>query len=590
MHKKILSKIIVFSALIASGAFAQENFYLNYPSSTTQPKAGDLSIWRIGSTDGDSAPALPGASDNVFFTTGILSLTKANQFLIMGDDILNADRTQYIAEYNNLTIDYTPTSSAGLFEICSNSANDIGSKLIINGTFEQLGKGTVNLRKATKSTLDVEINNLVFSNTGTIKFGSSSTNTVRNLSVNTLTTNRNGSINIHATEQAYFGELNLKSNLDFDATNSTVNVGSIDQKNYLTFVTSSGGSITTLGDHTILSRTDSDGNTQINTLNLARSATSVYTVKGNFIVNKDAGVKVRGVGGGFVIEKSLTVNGSFGFDDYYNGANLRDYEISVGNISGGDGTENVRIYTTYSDTTEYGNLTININGGGESLYSSRIHDFGKDTTADNITSLLGAKINLVVNGDSTLKQYLTGQNYIRGDVSVINGTLMLNADGTTNAAGKGVGNIYLNGGAFGAVGAGQDISSVNNIGVVKAESLTWSGSAKILVDVEGGSADTIIIDGMFAKGDGDQFVFDFTVDGSDPLGEYKIMSWDTTDFTASDFTAMLNGEETDKIIFSMRDNALYADFSQIPEPSQVAAFLGFVALTFAAYRKRAKRN
>ena len=51
-----------------------------------------------------------------------------------------------------------------------------------------------------------------------------------------------------------------------------------------------------------------------------------------------------------------------------------------------------------------------------------------------------------------------------------------------------------------------------------------------------------------------------------------------------------SAKETDKIIFSMRDNALYADFSQIPEPSQIAALLGFVALTFAAYRKRAKRN
>ncbi len=326
-----------------------------------------------------------------------------------------------------------------------------------------------------------------------------------------------------------------------------------------------------------------------------------FTIEKNLSVASNATLRFRGVTGGnanpntFVIQGSIENNGKIYMDDYYveNGTTHRalEYSITAGGIKGGDGTTGVAIYMQNgkSSTEYYGNLTLRLNGDATEIYSSRISDF--DSAESDLSNVVqGSKINLHINSaNGDMVQYLTGQNFIRGSVTVESGTLHLRADGKDNAAKHGVGDIFLKGGALSAVGAGTTVENAESVGVIKGENMTWSGG-RLMVDIANGAADKIDLNGIFGKDGDGLYEIDFAISQEITGGEFVIASFISTTFDKDDFTVLINGIASDKIELEIREGkelvAIYN--SVIPEPAHYAAVFGLITLLFAVRRKKQK--
>ena len=211
-----------------------------------------------------------------------------------------------------------------------------------------------------------------------------------------------------------------------------------------------------------------------------------------------------------------------------------------------------------------------------------------DFSADGNPGELALNGALCINKTGSGVQYLRGENMYRGQTTVSAGELYINADGSGNSAGWGIGAVSLVGGKFGAVGADGDI------GKVVVTDLTWSNAATIGVDVSmDGSSDLIAISGNFLKTESDsegKYIFDFSGTFAAEETMYKIMAWEDSsavDFTADDFGYTYNGEEV--VLdgtFVIQDNGLY--FVSVPEPAEYAALFGAMALALALIRRRRK--
>lgn len=182
-------------------------------------------------------------------------------------------------------------------------------------------------------------------------------------------------------------------------------------------------------------------------------------------------------------------------------------------------------------------------------------------------------------------------------VSVKNGTLrysapaaseMLSVSGgkliLTNAS-VAQGDLEMGGGAFGAENGGA-----------KVKSLTWTGGSLVFgaEGFYGGLPDAITVEGEFSKNSIDKIAVDFS--GLD--AESLIDAGPMTLLTAGSYAGLSTSEDAGEYFtavnlynalanFEWDGNSLTVAFSQIPEPAEVAAIFGALAL-LAAIRRREK--
>ncbi len=652
----------ILTAFAFANLLSATDYYLVNVGGTTQPKAGVIKISAAGNVYWEledeekvrtKATQVPGINDNVFYTGQTLSAS--SQFLLMNDNTgttedpkrkdkgaLPIDASgRYIAQYNNFTVDYTSSGSA-VWEICSSSdtfSGEItGSLFKITGTFENKSAGKINIRRATNTPLDVEINKFLVSKSGAItNFGSSNTNTVRDLNITDFTvkltdTATSASSSIFSSEvsssitnltvehsftlaanntikvtntktQGTGGSITLTLNTTTGSTKTNYELGAFTLAKSVDFIIGDGVKkvemtsftqdgmyftpkasvdscvITNKGNHTI-----NYGDARMVMAHLKTG----YTIEGDFIISSAKQVTFRGVSADFKIKGAIVNNGVILSDDYYSGNNLGDYSITAGGISGGNGTHGIRISTTdaaQSKTVENGNFTINLNGTNKNIYTSRIHDMSYSSTQTEADEILGGKINLNITGGEGFEQYLTGQIYLRGSITVNSGTLHLRADGNNTTNRLGVSNIVLNGGVFSAVGAGDTIETVNKIGLVITKDMTWSAGI-IEVDISGATSDLIEVLGTLNNGNtGIKHTFNFNAISALSENEYKILTFEGTDFSESDFEGYLSGYDV-SFTLDYTNGELWAKFAQIPEPSFYATIFGISALLWAVRKRK----
>ena len=268
------------------------------------------------------------------------------------------------------------------------------------------------------------------------------------------------------------------------------------------------------------------------------------------------------------------------------GGNLQIGSRNIMNVGGIVGSTSGSKITTGYNYAEYagntGDSIITLTGAGNYSTTTALVDFasGGNPTELALTGALG------INKTGEGVQYLRGENMYRGQTTVSAGELYINASGSGNSAGWGIGAVSLEGGKFGAVGASS------NIGKIVATDLTWSNSAMIAVDFAAdGTSDLISLSGNFLKAEGDaegQYMFDFSGVFAAEETKYQIMSWEsdsTVEFTESDFGYTYNGEINSlNGSFLIENNSLY--FVSVPEPAEYAAIFGMLALGLALWRRR----
>ena len=285
-------------------------------------------------------------------------------------------------------------------------------------------------------------------------------------------------------------------------------------------------------------------------------------------------------GSSFTVLGSVIPTGGVLFDL----SRTQDVSVTIGGISGGDGNQMNRITTSYGSAGNVQTLLV-INGDFDSEFSGRLHDMGE---MSSLESMQGCNY-LSIQKDGSGTQILRGVNYYRGTTTVNSGTLYIRADGATRTDdGWGIGQIILNGGKFGAIGAS------GNIGEIRATDLTWSNASRIAVDFAAdGTCDLISLTGDFLKASGDaggQYTFEFS--GSFAAGEteYLIISWEsdsTVDFSEGDFSYEYSGTANlSDGHFVIKDDGLY--FVAVPEPAEYAMIFGMLAIGFAFLKRRRK--
>ena len=182
-------------------------------------------------------------------------------------------------------------------------------------------------------------------------------------------------------------------------------------------------------------------------------------------------------------------------------------------------------------------------------------------------------------------------------VSVKNGTLRYSAPAASEmfsvSGGKLIltnasvaqGDLEMGGGAFGAENGGA-----------KVKSLTWTGGSLVFGSegFYGGLPDAITVEGEFSKNSIDKIAVDFS--GLD--AESLIDAGPMTLLTAGSYAGLSTSEDAGEYFtavnlynalanFEWDGNSLTVAFSQIPEPAEVAAIFGALAL-IAAIRRREK--
>ncbi len=287
---------------------------------------------------------------------------------------------------------------------------------------------------------------------------------------------------------------------------------------------------------------------------------------------------------------SMVVEGAFVNNGLANlGAGMtsgQNANYSFGGISSSLDPEKTQTYRIYANSTS-GNVNITLTGDDTYIYTNRIHNFGAATTdLSGITS----RINFVKNGMGT--QYFASNHiYFLGTTTVNAGALYICANGTQNTLKRGIGDVILNAGIFGACGVAISDTQVEAIGVVKADNFTWDNSGNVAVDFAGVNCDFIDLSGNFTKSeDSTDGTWGFIFNGNMSYNtEYALITWDgTTDFSETDFDITSSTGNILDGVFSIKDNTLYYT-TAIPEPAEYAAIFGFAALILAYMRRRNRR-
>ncbi len=260
-------------------------------------------------------------------------------------------------------------------------------------------------------------------------------------------------------------------------------------------------------------------------------------------------------------------------------------------VDGLEGTGS-RITTSYNSSTgntgNTGTATLILRGSGNYSTSNALIDMalGADAATLGKTGALALDVRLTGSG----VQYIRTSSYYRGDTTIASGRLYLNADGSTRfyTGDWGIGSVKLNGGYLGAIGATTDY------GTLIATDITFAGGA-LAFDISNASHDVVklLSDTPISAASDDLIAFEFNITDITLDTEYKIMEWDSSVdmsmFDPDNFTATIIGADDLEAAFSFAADGtgLNVSFYQIPEPSQVAALIGLLAL-FMALRRRKK--
>lgn len=213
---------------------------------------------------------------------------------------------------------------------------------------------------------------------------------------------------------------------------------------------------------------------------------------------------------------------------------------------------------------------------------------------DNDGSGSGRVLALVKNTGGVLR--LTGTNNTYSGGTVVSGGALLANNASGSATGSGA--VAINaGGFFGGTGSASGAITVNAGGAITpgdggagvftaGSSLTWNSdntTAGMVFDLGASTAfsDQLVIAGTFTKGSGSTFIFSFADEGYQPSVAYTLVSFGSTDFLASDFSATgVAGS------FAIVGNELLFTTAAIPEPSAFAVLAGAIVLGTVTLRRR----
>ena len=243
---------------------------------------------------------------------------------------------------------------------------------------------------------------------------------------------------------------------------------------------------------------------------------------------------------------------------------FKDSYVSVGGLSGTGRILTKLISDASNAATSH--LTFTNAEGVNTVfngYIARTNNKYKDNVA------------FIMDGAGTQTLSLSGNTAGVVGVTVKNGTLYYNNESSS-------GRLVMEGGKFGAVN-----------GSAEFDSALWSGGKISYANHEafpGGTPEMIIINGEFEKASDGQIAIDFEgLDATDFIGDsFYLISADTTKGFLDDANDDFIAENLKNALadFAWNGGTLQVTFNQVPEPAEIAAFIGALALLFAIRRRR----
>ena len=258
-------------------------------------------------------------------------------------------------------------------------------------------------------------------------------------------------------------------------------------------------------------------------------------------------------------------------------------DISIGGLEGGGA---LQISSAHS-------ATVNLTFANSSAHSysgtlaSRVGSANKLNVTMNASDAQNGRQTLIIKEGGAVEGDAAMNPSRLDSVTVLNGTLNLGAyNGLVN------GDLYL-GGANGRL----EISSAytdSGTGTLTFENATFERGT-IVFTVEETAADKIEITGDLGKFGNGKIGVEFDADpydigewilasGGDSI-EYELISFGSGSVAEDDFVLGDLGGGIFANLF-IRDNALYVEFTNVPEPAEFAAAFGALALFIAARRGR----
>ena len=243
---------------------------------------------------------------------------------------------------------------------------------------------------------------------------------------------------------------------------------------------------------------------------------------------------------------------------------FKDSYVSVGGLSG-TGRISTKLISDASNAAT-SHLTFTNAEGVNTIFNGYIARTNKNYK-DNVA--------FIMDGAGTQTLSLSGNTAGVVGVTVKNGTLYYNNESSS-------GKLVMEGGKFGAVN-----------GSAEFDSAVWSGGKISYANHEafpGGTPEMIIINGEFEKASDGQIAIDFEgLDATGLIGDsFYLISADTTKGFLDDANDDFIAENLKNAIadFAWNGGTLQVTFNQVPEPAEIAAFIGALALLFAIRRRR----
>ena len=241
---------------------------------------------------------------------------------------------------------------------------------------------------------------------------------------------------------------------------------------------------------------------------------------------------------------------------------FKDSYVSVGGLSGTGRILTKLISDASNAATSH--LTFTNAEGVNTVFNGYI---ARTNYKDNVA--------FIMDGAGTQTLSLSGNTAGIVGVTVKNGTLYYNNESSS-------GKLVMEGGKFGAVN-----------GSAEFDSAVWSGGKISYANHEafpGGTPEMIIINGEFEKASDGQIAIDFEgLDATDLIGDsFYLISADTTKGFLDDANDDFIAENLKNALanFAWNGGTLQVTFNQVPEPAEIAAFIGALALLFAIRRRR----
>lgn len=249
---------------------------------------------------------------------------------------------------------------------------------------------------------------------------------------------------------------------------------------------------------------------------------------------------------------------------------FKDSHVSIGGLSGTGRISTKLISDASNAATSY--LTFTNAEGVNTVfngYIARTNNKYKDNVA------------FIMDGAGTQTLSLSGNTAGVVGVTVKNGTMYYNnADASGNPVSSG--KLVMKGGKFGAVN-----------GSAEFDSAVWSGGKISYANHEAFTGDIpemIIINGEFEKAPDVQIAIDFEgLDATDLIGRsFDLISADTRKGFLDDANDDFIAENLKNALanFAWNGGTLQVTFNQVPEPAEIAAFIGALAFLFAIRRRR----